>query len=101
MGTATSKPCPTSSPVKPGADDLVRIAAQLDRAADHRRVAAVLALPECVAQHGDRRGAALAVVVVGEEAPQRGPYAERREELAAREHRVREARLAGRLEAEP
>src|SRR4029434_1282951 len=75
-------------------------ASQLELPADDRAVAAVLALPERVTQHRSRRAAALPVVVPAEHAPELRPPAQRLEEAAAREDRVREARLAGRLQAQ-
>ena len=81
------------------ADNLDRLGLERQRAADDRPIAAVLALPERVAEDRARRAAA-AIVGVGQDPAGRRPHAERVEEPAADPEALRGTRLAAGCEVE-
>ena len=84
------------------ADDLVRLAVDRDRAADHGGIAAVAALPEAVAQDDDVRVGP--IFLFGEGAAQDGPAAQQAEDPRRDErrgHALRIAVAADRALAEP
>src|SRR4051794_41032786 len=70
------------------------MAVERDRAADHRRIAAVLTLPETVTEHCRRRRAAATIVCCRERAPDERRHAEAVEEVAAHPQSLRRPRLA-------
>ena len=65
------------------ADDLVQVTIERQRSTEHRRAAAVLLLPETVADHSRRRRASPAVVGRGQQPPDQRMHVERGEEIAA------------------
>src|SRR5689334_8508176 len=69
---------------------------EADRAADGRRIAAVLTLPESVAEHRRRPRAAAAVVVGSERAADERRDTQAVEEVPAHTHSLRRPRLAAR-----
>ena len=82
------------------ADDLERVAVERDAAAEDRRAAGVLTLPESVAEHRGRRRAAAPIVGGGQRASDECRHAEPFEEVAAHPESLRVARLAAGREVE-
>ena len=83
------------------ADNVVGVAVEHDAAADRRRIAAVLALPEAIADHGRRCRAAATVVLRVQKTTDHRRDAEGVEEVAAHPEATREPRLpaGGQVEA--
>ena len=65
------------------ADDLVRMTIERQRSTESRRAAAVLLLPEAVADHGGRRPAPAAVIGRGQQPADPRMHVQRSEEVAA------------------
>src|SRR6266404_3374998 len=85
------------------ADDLERVAVQLQGSSKHAGIASEIRLPEGVTDHRDRSGAAAAVLVVfwGEHSSQNGGHSEHAEEIAADPYTLGKVALAsvGQVEA--
>src|SRR4029079_7189456 len=82
------------------AHDVERMTVEQDRPADDRGVAMKLRLPEGVAEHDARRGAALSIVSGSDQSACRGTNAKRVEEVAADPEAASDARLAARRQVE-